>query len=175
MFDPETILVMGASGTIGGPLVAALVADGQNVRAAHRTRPVDVAGVVSVRIDAVTGEGLDDALGGVASLFLLVGDMPDQTNAELRVLEAARRAGVTHIVKLSTWGAQSEAFSIARIHRPVELAIERSGRRLRAIADRPHPRLHSRARLPGRRDLAATRHPARCPDDTRGPYVRVSC
>jgi uncharacterized protein YbjT (DUF2867 family) len=60
-------------------------------------------------------------------VFLLTGELADQTAGELRVVEAARRAGVRRLVKLSVLGAESEAFSFARIHRPVERAIEGSG------------------------------------------------
>jgi uncharacterized protein YbjT (DUF2867 family) len=70
---------------------------------------------------------LNEALRGAQSLFLLTGDMPEQTQTELRIVEAAAKAGIAHIAKLSTWGAETESFSIARIHRPVEQAIEASG------------------------------------------------
>jgi uncharacterized protein YbjT (DUF2867 family) len=44
-------------------------------------------------------------------------------------VEAAKRAGVTHVVKLSVWGAEEDAFAIGRAHRSVEKAIEASGMR----------------------------------------------
>ncbi|MDD7970637.1 NmrA family NAD(P)-binding protein [Roseinatronobacter alkalisoli] len=123
---PKT-LVMGASGLIGRPVAQALADAGLPVRAGYRSRPVDIAGADPVMIDARTGAGLREAVEGMDQLFLLIGDIPDQTEAELRVVDAARTAGVAHIVKLSTWGADTEAFSIARVHRPVERAIEQSG------------------------------------------------
>lgn len=127
MSEQTRTLVMGASGLIGRPVAETLAAAGLPVRAGYRNRPVEIPGAEAVRIDAGTGEGLAQAVKGMDQLFLLVGDMPQQTEAELRVVEAARQAGVSHIVKLSTLGAESEAFSIARIHRPVEKAIEQSG------------------------------------------------
>ena len=42
-------------------------------------------------------------------------------------LEAAKSAGVKHIVKQSVMGADEESYSLANIHRPIEKAIERSG------------------------------------------------
>lgn len=120
-------LVMGASGLIGRPIVEALAAQGFPVRAGYRSRRVEIDGIEPVRIDATTGDGLKEGLAGIEQLFLLVGDVAHQTQAELRVVEAAKSAGTRHIVKLSTWGAQAERFSIARIHRPVERAIEQSG------------------------------------------------
>ena len=81
----------------------------------------------SAKADVVSGDGLKEALQGAQSLFLLTGDMPEQMQTELRIAELAAKAGVAHVVKLSTWGAETEGFSIARIHRPVERAIEASG------------------------------------------------
>lgn len=127
MTDGPRILVMGASGTIGRVVAELLVAEGVACRAGYRSRPVAVVGAEPVRTDVATGEGIARALEGIDKLFLLTGDMPGQSEAETRVVDAAAQAGVTHIVKLSTWGAESEAFSIARIHRPVEIAIEQSG------------------------------------------------
>ena len=46
---------------------------------------------------------------------------------ELNAVEAAERAGVRHIVKLSVMGAADEAYAIALVHRLVEKAIEASG------------------------------------------------
>lgn len=125
--EPSPIVVLGASGTIGSHRCTNLIARGLPVRAVWRSRPVQISGVESAKADVASGEGLNEALRGAQSLFLLTGDMPEQTQAELRIVEAAAKAGVAHIVKLSTWGAETEGFSIARIHRPVERAIEASG------------------------------------------------
>lgn len=123
---PKT-LVMGASGLIGGLVAETLARADLPVRAGYRNRPIEIPGAECVRVDAETGEGMAEAVEGIDQLFLLVGDMPDQTEAELRVVDAARKAGVHYIAKLSTLGAETGSFSIARIHRPVEQAIEQSG------------------------------------------------
>lgn len=124
-----SILVFGASGTIGSHLIQELSTAGESARAAFRSRPpAEQAGVQPVKVDLATGEGLDDALtGGVESIFLLVGGAPDQVAAELRALEAAQKHSVKRIVKLSVLGAETEAYSFAKIHRPIERAIESSG------------------------------------------------
>ncbi len=121
------ILVTGSSGTIGRELLKELIAAGETVRAGYRSRPPATPGVQAVRIDLATGEGLDAAVRGTDAVFLLVGDMEDQTAGEIRVVEAAKRAGVKRLVKLSVLGAEGESYSFARIHRPVERAIEASG------------------------------------------------
>ncbi len=52
---------------------------------------------------------------------------PVPTQFELNAVEAAQAAGVRHIVKLSVTGAAEESYSLAKVHRPVEKAIELSG------------------------------------------------
>jgi uncharacterized protein YbjT (DUF2867 family) len=121
------ILVTGSSGTVGTEVVNELLAAGASVRAAYHTRLPQASGVQGVRVDLTTGEGMDEALDGVHALFLLMGGMSDQTAAEIRIVEAARRAGVSRLVKLSVFGAETEAYSFARIHRQVERAVEASG------------------------------------------------
>jgi uncharacterized protein YbjT (DUF2867 family) len=121
------ILVTGSSGTIGREVLNELTAAGQTVRAGYRTRAPSIPGVQAARIDLATGQGLDAAVDGADALFLLVGEMADQTAGEIRVVEAAKRGGVKRLVKLSVLGAESEAYSFARIHRPVERAVEASG------------------------------------------------
>src|SRR5262249_51368234 len=54
-------------------------------------------------------------------------EMRDQTAAEIRVVEAAKRGGVKRLGKLSVLGAAGGGDSFARIHRPVERAVEASG------------------------------------------------
>ena len=122
------ILVTGSSGTVGTELLKQLATKGAKVRAAHHSRPPAKAqGIESARVDLSTGDGLDAAVKGCDAVFLLSGGLPDQTAAELRAVEAARRAGVKRIVKLSVMGAEGEDYSFAKIHRPVERAIESSG------------------------------------------------
>jgi uncharacterized protein YbjT (DUF2867 family) len=121
------ILVTGSSGTVGTELLKQLTATGAKVRAAYRSRPVTMPGVEGARVDFETGEGLDLAMAGCEAVFLLSGGVADQTGAEIRAVDAARRAGVRRVVKVSVWGAEGEDFSFAKIHRPVERAIERSG------------------------------------------------
>src|SRR5689334_15884696 len=62
---PPQVLVTGASGFVGGKLIPALEREGMAVRAFARDPSRVVADVPVVQGDAVTGEGLDEALEGV--------------------------------------------------------------------------------------------------------------
>ena len=125
------ILVTGAGGTVGSELVKALSAVGAKFRAAYNSPgKIDQArrnGLDAVAIDYAKPETVAAALAGADHLFLLGAGVAGQTEAETGVVRAAKKAGVKHVVKLSVWGADGEAFSFAKVHRPVEREIEASG------------------------------------------------
>ncbi|MFE2291909.1 NAD(P)H-binding protein [Streptomyces sp. NPDC059452] len=97
------ILVTGATGNIGRELVRRLHADGRGpgVRALTRDAARS-AGVVPDGVEVAEGDlgrakTLKPALDGVRSLFLIAG-----VGADAGVLEAARDAGVEHVVLVSS-------------------------------------------------------------------------
>lgn len=94
------ILVTGATGRTGTSLLGQLRAAGAGpLRGLTRdvARAGFPAGVDAVEGDLTRAEGLGPALDGVRSLFLLQG-----LGAEAEVLDAARRAGVGHVVLVSS-------------------------------------------------------------------------
>ncbi|WP_437934132.1 NmrA family NAD(P)-binding protein [Sorangium sp. So ce341] len=120
-------VIFGSSGVVGSAVLTELHRKGLPARGVYRSRrPPHHAGEVA-RVDLETGDGLDASLAGAKAVFLATGDMIDQVAAELRVVEAARRAGARRIVKLSIMSAESEAFFYARIHRAIERGVEASG------------------------------------------------
>ncbi len=125
------ICITGAGGTLGSEVLAQMRAAGAPVRAAfHSADKVDAArtqGIDAALIDFDDPHSLREAFAGCPSLFLLGHNAIDQTELELAAVDAARSAGVRHIVKQSVIGAQKEDYSLARVHRPVEQAIEASG------------------------------------------------
>jgi len=125
------ILVTGAGGTVGSEVVQELTHRGAKFRAAYnspkKAEEAGKRGIDTVVIDYSKPETLDAALKGVDKLFLLSGGGGDQAQMEINAVDAAKRAGVKHIVKLSVWGAAEEGFSFAKMHRPIERAIEASG------------------------------------------------
>lgn len=126
------ILVTGATGNIGFPLVQELRAAGVPVRALVRSER-SAAKLAGTGVELVQGD-LDDpgslrqAFAGAERVFLLSAFLPDQETPQLNAVEAARQAGVKHIVKLSAIGASLESpYELSRIHGRVEHAVRSSG------------------------------------------------
>jgi UDP-glucose 4-epimerase len=117
------ILVTGGAGFVGATLVRRLVASGYRVRVFDNLSTGDEAHLAGVNAELVKGDirnidALDDALTGIDAVIHLAaaGSVIDsisdpvanfETNVlgTFRVLDAARRAGVTRTVQASTGGA----------------------------------------------------------------------
>lgn len=125
------ICVAGAGGTVGSELIKQLESAKVPFRAAYFSKQkADAArakGIEAVVLDYNRPETLRAAFQGCDRLYLIGPNEVHQTQLERNAVEAAKAAGVRHIVKQSVLGAAEEAFSFARIHRPVEKAIEASG------------------------------------------------
>lgn len=125
------ICVTGASGTLSSEVIRQLEREKAPLREAHFSEKGAEAarakGIEAVIIDYNRPETLRAAFQGCDRLFLLGPNALNQAQLELNAVEAAKAAGVRHIVKQSVMGAAEEAYSLAKIHRPVEKAIESSG------------------------------------------------
>ncbi|MBJ7518520.1 MAG: SDR family oxidoreductase [Solirubrobacteraceae bacterium] len=128
------ILLTGATGTIGTHLVDDLASAGiPGVRALVRD-PGHAAELRARGLEPIVGtygnsKALDRALDGAERLFLLspAGD-EDMITIQTRIVDAAARAGVRHVVKLSSIAADEPTDArIVRAHRVIEEHIERSG------------------------------------------------
>ena len=125
-------LVTGASGQIGGALVEELVRRGAQTRAMVRTEE-RATGLAARGVDAVVAdferpESLPEALDGVDRVFLMSRDGPKQPMMEGALIEAATRAGVERIVKLSASGAGPDnPVALMRRHAQAERTLEDSG------------------------------------------------
>jgi uncharacterized protein YbjT (DUF2867 family) len=127
------ILVTGATGTIGSDLVEKLAVAKAPARALVRSRAkaerIEALGLETVIGDLEKPDTLRAALAGVEKVFLL--SAPEERQAELQsnLIQAARSAGVRHIVKLSAIGVGSglESISLGRLHRQTEEELESSG------------------------------------------------
>jgi uncharacterized protein YbjT (DUF2867 family) len=125
------ICITGAGGTVGSEVLKQLESKDSRFRAAYfskgkadRARAI---GIDAVVIDYNRTDTLEEAFEGCDRLFLLGPNDVDQTGLELNAVEAAKASGIRHIVKQSVMGAEEDSYSLAKVHRPVERAIESSG------------------------------------------------
>jgi uncharacterized protein YbjT (DUF2867 family) len=98
-----TILVSGATGTVGRQVVEQLVKRGANVRALVRdARKAELPQEATVvQGDLLDVDSLRGALRGVSTLFLLNAVVPDEFTQALVALNLAREAGIERLVYLS--------------------------------------------------------------------------
>ncbi|WP_431046012.1 SDR family oxidoreductase [Roseateles sp. L2-2] len=101
--SPASILVSGATGTVGSLVVQGLARRGASVKALVR-KPGKAqlpAGVAEVVADLSDIPSMRHALSGVRTLFLLNAVTPDEVTQALQTLSLAREAGIERIVYLS--------------------------------------------------------------------------
>jgi uncharacterized protein YbjT (DUF2867 family) len=133
------ILVFGATGTIGDELISILSSDGVSAiavtRGAAPARPRP--GIRWLQADLSARDSIEDLFSGVRSMFLLTGNHPDMARLQITAIDAAARAGVEHVVKLSALGASDHSkLPIGRAHYEAEAALLASGMRWTIL--RPH-------------------------------------
>ena len=98
-----TILVTGATGTVGRNVVEQLAKRGADVRVLVRdpAKADFPAGVTAVKGDLLDVDSLRSAFSGVSTLFLLNAVVPDEFTQALIALNLGREAGVERLVYLS--------------------------------------------------------------------------
>jgi uncharacterized protein YbjT (DUF2867 family) len=127
------ILITGATGLNGGALLRLLSARGVPVRAL--VRDANKAGglqtlpnVEVVEGDMARPETLAAALRGVERAMLISSSDPAMLDVQTNFIEAAKKSGVAHVVKLSgIMPERDSAFRFARMHGEIEHRLESSG------------------------------------------------
>lgn len=124
-----SMLITGASGRVGAPLVELLAQDSDakiliGARDPRRVPPREGGRVAPVAFDFLDPATCGPALAGVDKLFLMRPPGADPRRHVLPVVDEARRAGVRHIVYLSVAGADRIPLLP---HYRVERHIEASG------------------------------------------------
>ena len=134
----ETILVTGATGTVGSEVVKQILSvkgekgeEGMIVKAAARSandstfRNLEVQ---VVQLDYNKPDSLSTALRHADKLFLLTPFQSNMVDLTSNLVNEAKKAGVKYIVKQSVLGADAEpAITPSRLHRQAEKIIEESG------------------------------------------------
>jgi len=129
----QMILVTGATGLNGNALVRRLSARDVPVRALVRNAAKaegfsSLPKVEIVQGDMARPETLTGALRGVDRAMLISSSNPSMLEVQSNFIEAARKAGVKHVVKLSGIIAELDSpFRFARMHAEIERRLEASG------------------------------------------------
>jgi uncharacterized protein YbjT (DUF2867 family) len=135
------VIVTGAAGRTGGEVVRLLSSRGIRVRAMVRD-PKRVEGLKGPGIEVVVADlarpiTLDPAFRGADKLFLVSSPDPDVETLHGNAIEAAKRTGIRHVVRISAIGAsQACPAMLLRVHGEVDEKLSRSG--LSYTILRPH-------------------------------------
>lgn len=124
------ILVTGGTGMVGGDIVRTLSQQGVAARAMTRNpqKVPNLPGITWVTGDLAKPETLPAAFEGADTLFLVSSIGEDTVALQHNAIEAARAAGITHIVKLSAFGATDHSLApICLWHYQIEQEMQASG------------------------------------------------
>ena len=124
------ILVTGATGSIGSELLRLLSEAGVGARALSRNpqKAQNLPGIEWVTGDLAKPETLATAFERAQKLFLATSYYEDMVVLQHNAIEAARAAGVTHVVKVSAFAASDHSRApIGRWHYQVEKELLASG------------------------------------------------
>ena len=129
----ETILITGATGTVGSETVKALAGEEVRVRAGVHSlikgdRFRNLPNVEMVHLDFHNPDSLKAAFTGITRVFLITPFTEDQVNLGKLLIDYAKEAGVKQVVRLSASGADAEpGIQLGRWHREIEKYLEASG------------------------------------------------
>src|SRR5580692_11768218 len=131
--EQPSVLVIGATGQTGRLIVAEFDRDPGNVRLRLTARkPADIekmrsAGKEAVHLDLDDPQTFGTALAGVDRLFLLTGYSVDMLVQSKTLVDAAKKAGVSHIVHQGIFGQWDCTDPHFAWHQMIEKYIESSG------------------------------------------------
>jgi len=131
--EPSTLLVMGATGRQGGAVVDELLSRGYTVRAMTRKPQGKKAqrladrGVTVVQGDYGDKDSILAAMDGVQGAFFYSGFSRNELAEGLNVIDAARQAGIRHLIYSSGAAAAPDGGMEGAVKAQVELALRDSG------------------------------------------------
>src|SRR5437762_7182457 len=128
----KTVLVTGATGTVGRDVAKLLSKKGAAVRAGVRdqakARKQFGANIALATFDFEDAASFPDSLKDVEKVFLLPPLIPNQVAMVYAFIDATKRAGVRHIVKLSVIGVDTDPpFTFGKWHAANDQHVRESG------------------------------------------------
>ena len=132
MTDKSNILVLGATGKVGGAVVDQLI-DNKDVKVIAATRSPDKAqafkekGIDSVILDLDKPDTIAPALQNIDRALLLTGYTVDMLRQSKRFLDTAKQTGVQHIVHIGASTAPTNEVAHWGWHQFIEAYIEKLG------------------------------------------------
>ena len=132
MTDKSNILVLGATGKVGGAVVDQLI-DNKDVNVIAATRSPDKAqafkekGIDSVILDLDNPDTIAPALENIDRALLLTGYTVDMLRQSKRFLDTAKQSGVQHIVHIGASTAPTNEVAHWGWHQFIEAYIEKLG------------------------------------------------
>lgn len=124
-FGGMSLLLLGSSGTVGRALVDRLTSRSVAFTLGRRAQREQDAREVCFDFDDPST--WPPALDAIDVLFLVSPNVEQLADRECAVVEAAVRAGVRKVVKISVMDASADAFELGRVHHRVERTILESG------------------------------------------------
>ncbi|GAB3042819.1 NAD(P)H-binding protein [Parafrigoribacterium mesophilum] len=130
------ILLTGGTGTLGRHVLRRLRNAGHDVRVLSRHSHAPSDGVEFVTGDLDTGDGIDAAVAGVATIIHCAGSAKGDEDKARNLVRAASKAGVGHLVYISVVGAEripvsgpldNAMFGYFAAKRAAELVVAGSG------------------------------------------------
>ena len=125
------LAVTGATGHLGGRVAQLLADEGRRVRLLVRdeSRAPDLPGAEVAVADYADGDAVRSALEGVETVFMVsAGEDEDRLSQHRTFVDAAKEAGVKHLIYTSFAGASSHAvFTYGRTHYATEQHLLASG------------------------------------------------
>jgi len=122
------IFISGATGTIGGNIVCQLQEDTFPFVTGLNKKPEEEPKFPYALIDFGNICSLEKAFSGMHTVFLLLPIVQEIKVFAFNAIEAAKRAGITHIVRSGAQGATSESpYELIRLHGEIDEMLENSG------------------------------------------------
>jgi uncharacterized protein YbjT (DUF2867 family) len=126
------VLITGASGNVGNGALTQMVKDGADVKAyvrdAAKGEKLKAKGVEPVVGDFLDGAKLEAAAKGMDAVISITPPGPTAAEQASVITQAAKRAGVGHIIRLSAIGAAADApTENGKLHFKTDMEIAESG------------------------------------------------